>query len=132
MLSPLRYSCSPLKLPNKTLNLIRILFSALQQDTPATFQNDVTHWWDGSQLYGSDEQTSAKLRSFKDGKMKVSRKDGLLPVDSKTGIEQTGNRLSLYPVRTYPKGLIYLIKMNVSSDLNSYFLDLMTHLLWLM
>ncbi|XP_078356559.1 uncharacterized protein LOC144641413 [Oculina patagonica] len=64
--------------------------SPSNKDTPATFQNDVTHWWDGSQLYGSDEQTSAKLRSFKDGKMTVSKKDGLLPLDSKTGIEQTG------------------------------------------
>ena len=67
-----------------------MLFSARQKDTPATFQNDVTHWWDGSQLYGSDEQTSGKLRSFKNGKMKVSDKDGLLPVDRKTGIDQTG------------------------------------------
>lgn len=60
------------------------------KDGPATFQNDVTHWWDGSQLYGSDEQTSAKLRSFKDGKMNVSDEDGLLPIDKKTGIDITG------------------------------------------
>ena len=69
---------------------ISISFPVKQKDTPATFQNDVTHWWDGSQLYGSDEQTSAKLRSFKNGKLKVSDKDGLLPIDRKTGIDQTG------------------------------------------
>ena len=41
-------------------------------------------------MYGSDEQTSAKLRSFKDGKMNVSDEDGLLPIDKKTGIDITG------------------------------------------
>lgn len=35
--------------------------------------------------------------------MKVSEKDGLLPVDSKTGIEQTGNRLSLNTVEPLSK-----------------------------
>ena len=66
-------------------------FSFWQEtDSPATFQNDVTHWWDGSQLYGSDVDTSANLRSFKDGKMKVNEKDGLLPLDPKTGIDKTG------------------------------------------
>ena len=70
----------------------RVFYSFFWQnkDGPATFQNDVTHWWDGSQLYGSDEQTSAKLRSFKDGKMNVSDEDGLLPIDKKTGIDITG------------------------------------------
>lgn len=57
--------------------------------SPKTFQNDVTHWWDGSQLYGSDEETNAKVRSFKEGKLKLG-KDGLLPVDPKTGIDITG------------------------------------------
>lgn len=78
-----------------------MLYFPQQKDTPATFQNDVTHWWDGSQLYGSDEQTSGKLRSFLNGKMKVSAKDGLLPVDSKTGIDQTGEfRNGICPVGT--------------------------------
>ncbi|PFX29630.1 Alpha-dioxygenase 2 [Stylophora pistillata] len=60
------------------------------KDGAATFQNDNTHWWDGSQLYASDDQTNARLRSFEDGKMKVSDKDGLLPIDKKTGIDITG------------------------------------------
>ncbi|CAH3034753.1 unnamed protein product [Porites lobata] len=58
-------------------------------DSPATFQNDVTHWWDGSQLYGTDIRTNKKLRSFRKGKMKVG-KDGWLPVNRKTGIDITG------------------------------------------
>ena len=40
-------------------------------------------------MYGSDEETNAKVRSFKEGKLKLG-KDGLLPVDPKTGIDITG------------------------------------------
>ncbi len=56
---------------------------------PNTFINEVTHWWDGSQLYGSDRHTQAKLRSGVDGKLTVTD-DGLLPVDPDTGTELTG------------------------------------------
>lgn len=83
-----------------------MLYFPQQKDTPATFQNDVTHWWDGSQLYGSEEQTSGKLRSFLNGKMKVSDKDGLLPVDSKTGIDQTGEFGNLYAMAFAPSELM--------------------------
>lgn len=56
---------------------------------PPTYQNDVTHWWDGSQLYGSDKKTHARVRAFVDGKLKVDD-DGLLPIDPKTNIDITG------------------------------------------
>ena len=59
---------------------------------PLTYQNDVTHWWDGSQLYGSDKETHARVRSFAYGKLKVDD-DGLLPVDPKSNIDITGNTL---------------------------------------
>ena len=59
---------------------------------PKTFQNDVTHWWDGSQLYGNNDLMNAKLRSFREGKMKVEE-DGLLPLDKNTGIEITGKSI---------------------------------------
>ena len=48
----------------------------------------MTHWWDGSQIYGSDQATQDRLRSFRDGKMLVSG-SGLLPLD-KQGLEITG------------------------------------------
>ena len=57
---------------------------------PPAFQNDVTHWWDGSQLYGSDKETHDRVRSFTDGKLKVED-DGLLPIDPKSNIDITGN-----------------------------------------
>lgn len=55
-----------------------------------THLNEVTHWWDGSQIYGSDLSTQLSLRSMKDGKMKLNE-DGTLPLDAK-GVEMTGFR----------------------------------------
>lgn len=55
-----------------------------------THLNEITHWWDGSQIYGSDEKTQLSLRSMEDGKMALTE-DGRLPVD-KTGVEMTGFR----------------------------------------
>lgn len=53
-----------------------------------TFINEVTHWWDASQLYGSDDLTQNKLRSFQQGKLKLDDR-GLLPRDHQ-GMEITG------------------------------------------
>jgi hypothetical protein len=56
---------------------------------PPTFRNHVTHWWDGSQLYGSTPDKAERVRSFQGGKLAVER-NGLLPIDPKTGVEITG------------------------------------------
>ena len=56
---------------------------------PATFINEVTHWWDGSQIYGSDPETVDRVRSHVDGKLIINA-DGLLPVDPESGIDITG------------------------------------------
>ena len=58
-------------------------------EVPPAYQNHVTHWWDGSQLYGSDQQTHDRVRSFAEGKLKVDD-EGFLPVDPKTNIDITG------------------------------------------
>jgi len=58
------------------------------EETPTTFINEVTHWWDGSQIYGSDQETQNRLRAFVDGTMRVN-KDRTLPLDS-NGLEETG------------------------------------------
>ncbi|WP_414541844.1 peroxidase family protein [Nostoc sp. CCY0012] len=52
---------------------------------PASFINEVTHWWDASQVYGSNQETIDKLRSHVDGKLRVSD-NGLLPTEN--GIEE--------------------------------------------
>ena len=56
---------------------------------PPTFVNTVTHWWDGSQIYGSNAEELAELRSGVDGKLPIGS-DGLLPINPDTGIDKTG------------------------------------------
>ncbi|HAX85035.1 MAG TPA: peroxidase [Cyanobacteria bacterium UBA11370] len=59
------------------------------QQNPPTFINKVTHWWDASQIYGSDQATIDRLRSHVDGKMVISE-DGFLPLNEKDGIDDVG------------------------------------------
>jgi Animal haem peroxidase len=60
-----------------------------EEPTATSSINEVTHWWDGSQIYGSDQDAQNRLRSGRFGKMKLSD-DGALPVDPSTGVEDTG------------------------------------------
>ncbi|WP_438310016.1 peroxidase family protein [Streptomyces sp. HUAS TT3] len=53
-------------------------------DAPPTYENTVTHWWDGSQLYGSDEERCRSLRTGEHGKL-VLGADGRLPADPRPG-----------------------------------------------
>jgi len=59
------------------------------EGTPPAYVNRLTHWWDGSQLYGSDEETNRRLRTLQDGKLKLTEQ-GRLPVDPVTGEAVTG------------------------------------------
>ena len=54
------------------------------------FGNTETHWWDGSQLYGSDQETQNAVRSFKDGKLKIGDNGRLLPDPNEEGVDFTG------------------------------------------
>ena len=58
---------------------------------PPTYVNTVTHWWDASQIYGSNEGRNRLLRAEEDGKLQVE--DGRLPneTDPKLdGVDLTG------------------------------------------
>ena len=59
------------------------------EPTATSSINEVTHWWDGSQIYGSDQSTQNRLRSRQFGKMRLNN-DGTLPVDPSTGVEDSG------------------------------------------
>lgn len=52
-------------------------------------RNQVSHWWDGSQLYGWDQVTHKRVREFSGGRMKLGRpgQPSLLPIDPETGAE---------------------------------------------
>lgn len=56
---------------------------------PPTYRNTNTHWWDGSQIYGSDKATNDAIRSFVDGKLAVEA-DGTLPTEFWSGVPVTG------------------------------------------
>ena len=58
------------------------------ETTPVTFVNEVTHWWDGSQIYGSDQATQDRLRSGVGGRLRIEA-DGRLPL-APNGVEDTG------------------------------------------
>jgi heme peroxidase len=54
------------------------------------YGNTETHWWDGSQIYGSSQPRQNALRTFKDGKLKIEP-NGRLPEDPEQhGIDLTG------------------------------------------
>lgn len=55
----------------------------------STHKNVQTTWWDLSQIYGQNQQKSAKIRTFKDGKLKVTN-ENLIPLDPISKVEVTG------------------------------------------
>jgi heme peroxidase len=55
------------------------------KDLPPTYVNTVTHWWDGSQIYGSTEERCRELRTSEGGKMIVE--DGRLPAEDDPGLQ---------------------------------------------
>ena len=56
---------------------------------PPTYVNTATHWWDGSQIYGSDAETLKTLRSGRDGKLQITEHDRL-PENPRTHTDRTG------------------------------------------
>jgi 2,4-dienoyl-CoA reductase-like NADH-dependent reductase (Old Yellow Enzyme family) len=56
---------------------------------PPAYANLNSHWWDSSQVYGSDRDMAAKLRTQMNGKLRIEP-TGLLPVDPETGVHFSG------------------------------------------
>ncbi|PHI19766.1 hypothetical protein CEQ90_11100 [Lewinellaceae bacterium SD302] len=77
----------PLGFGNVEISVNRTKFmdgTGLDVDNPAQYANEITAFIDGSAVYGSDEERAAWLRSFEDGKMKVST-GNLLPYNTIDG-----------------------------------------------
>ena len=56
---------------------------------PPAYANLNSHWWDASQIYGSDPAMAVKLRAHVGGKIRIEP-TGLLPVDPETGVHFAG------------------------------------------
>jgi hypothetical protein len=56
---------------------------------PPAYSNQNSHWWDASQIYGTDAETASKLRTRVDGKLKLTE-SGRLFLDPDSGLEITG------------------------------------------
>lgn len=54
------------------------------------FANVETHWWDGSQIYGTGKDKQSEMRTFKDGKIKVQEDGRLYGSAEYEGIDLTG------------------------------------------
>jgi hypothetical protein len=67
--------------------------SPLDQTVVPAHENEVTHWWDCSQIYGSDEDAAAVLRDGEKGARAATLRlgGGLLPVDD-AGYPVTGSK----------------------------------------
>lgn len=95
--APYRIPLEPDDPARRTLRQTHMLVRPTQTDPtrkpgePDTHINEVTSWWDGSQIYGSDAKTADSLRTHKQGKLKIDPKTGNLPV-LEDGVEQTGFR----------------------------------------
>ena len=55
---------------------------------PVTYVNAESHWWDGSQIYGSSREAERDLRKHSGGRLALDE-HGLLPMED-TGLERTG------------------------------------------
>ena len=57
--------------------------------SPPTYVTADSHWWDGSQIYGSDPRFADFLRAHEDGKLRLDP-DGQLPRDLETVVDLEG------------------------------------------
>lgn len=79
--------------PDPTMEIPRTKPDPLSSDDglPPVFASHDTHWWDGSQIYGSDERFNQDARVGSEGKLRIG-KDGLHPQDLDGRLDPKGPR----------------------------------------
>jgi hypothetical protein len=90
--------------PEETVDIPRTL--PLEEHPSPTYANTETHWWDGSQIYGSNDDAQNRVRDKEDGKLRLE--DGLVPVGnlpeeetgSKHPVDKPGFWIGLYMLNT--------------------------------
>jgi hypothetical protein len=90
--------------PEKTVDVPRT--PPLEEHPSPTYANTESHWWDGSQIYGSNEDAQNRVRDEEDGKLRIE--DGLVPVGklpeeeigSKHPVDKPGFWVGLYMLNT--------------------------------
>lgn len=63
------------------------------------YQNEETHWWDMSQVYGSTVEVNSQIRTFEDGKLYLDE-NGLLATDTDS-MEVTGMKQNWWLGKSY-------------------------------
>jgi Animal haem peroxidase len=61
--------------------------SPAEMGLPPTYLNTETHWWDGSQIYGSTKEFQSRVRTGQDGKLHVGP-DDLVVIDNEALVQQ--------------------------------------------
>ena len=90
--------------PEQTVDIPRTL--PIEGHVSPAYANTETHWWDGSQIYGSNEDAHNRVRDEEDGKLRLE--DGLVPVGnlpeeeigSKHPVDKPGFWIGLYMLNT--------------------------------
>jgi hypothetical protein len=63
--------------------------SHVEDGSPPTYVTNDSHWWDGSQIYGSDLRFASFVRAHEDGKLRLDP-DGQLPRDLDAHVDLKG------------------------------------------
>jgi Animal haem peroxidase len=63
--------------------------SHVEDGSPPTYVTYDSHWWDGSQIYGSEPRFASFVRAHEDGKLRLDP-DGQLPRDLDTHVDLKG------------------------------------------
>jgi hypothetical protein len=74
----------PMRIPRT-----RVDPSHVDDGSPSTYVTADSHWWDASQIYGSDAGFAQYIRAHEDGKLRLDP-DGQLPRDLETVVDLTG------------------------------------------